>query len=258
MNVRKWVSGGVLAVLVTGGSVLVAGSVGADPAGAPNNTGTGQTAASNSTGSSGSSGGGYDSSQSGSTNNGSSSSDTAQQAADTYNGGVNGEGEFGGTDSVQNAAETPSSYADNDHDDEPGSTNDRNPSWDTLPLAPGLNNFFQNLLDDLIGGRPPAPDFSGEPDIGSNPMNSNDFGGALLDQTIASGGGGGGGNWDPMTNTPTKPENELLKSNCRFSSGTHNLADTRAMFPGYCGQEWDPIRHKCDYDRNTGWHCYRR
>ena len=42
---------------------------------------------------------------------------------------------------------------------------------------------------------------------------------------------------------------------CDFESGTHNLEDTRAMFPAKCGTAWHPERHTCDYN-DDGWRCY--
>ncbi len=56
------------------------------------------------------------------------------------------------------------------------------------------------------------------------------------------------------TSTPTSTPPPPTTRKCEFSSGTHNLADTRAMFPDKCGTAWNDQRHKCDYDSN-GWHC---
>lgn len=51
---------------------------------------------------------------------------------------------------------------------------------------------------------------------------------------------------------PTVVRSALTK--CDFRSGTHNLEDTRAMFPDRCGESWSPYLHRCDYS-TSGWRC---
>lgn len=50
------------------------------------------------------------------------------------------------------------------------------------------------------------------------------------------------------------PEPESESGVCDFWSGTHNLDETRAMFPEKCGLAWNDQVHKCEYT-DDGWHC---
>lgn len=58
---------------------------------------------------------------------------------------------------------------------------------------------------------------------------------------------------EPAVSPPPTPP---PTGGCDFWSGTHNLDDTRAMFPAQCGEAWNDQRHRCDYDGSRGWHCY--
>ena len=55
----------------------------------------------------------------------------------------------------------------------------------------------------------------------------------------------------PLPVTEPQP---VAAAGCDFWSGTHNLDDTRAMFPEQCGTNWNDQVHRCDYT-NEGWHC---
>lgn len=202
----KKVVGGMTALLLAGALGVMPAN--ADPAGAPNNTGTGQTGSSNST-----------SSSSGTSAN--SGNDSDRRETESRNREALRAKHEAETKARQAAEASQIPGPPSDPNKNPPSDNvvalNKPEQGNGLTLDRDNNVAYGNVGEALKGSKPPIP---------TGPAN------------------------DPFRGTV-----KSASSKCDFRSLTHNLEDTKKMFPDHDCGDWDPVLHKCDYG-SDGWRCY--